>query len=563
MRVWTVLLAMGLGATPTSVGGALAVDPLGRGTWVVDEDTDAVLLVPRVGTAKRFEVGRWPQQLVVDAKGRVFVSCRQDGWIARIDAHGIVRLTLGGEPTPLYLDEAAGTVYVGTAFGQQLIAVDTEQLTVERRRSVDFEPVAIARTASGLAVLGRKRSPLWIVSDDFDPRHDLRLSLLSADHGVRPGQGLGLVTVGDRLIALHTFVDSEIPDSGSSSVDLFERSERVATALTVFTGDHDLQTYSPLPVSGRATLGTMGDRIAVVGEGNGVVLLVRLEHGRLTQEAWYRGSPGLVGATAVDGAGLQTLSAFERSVDELKLLRHRSEPLRDCHSTEQGVWEADAPKPSSPLQRHALPENPALVRAARHRWPANGWSKALTEGRLAFHRVLSADDAQLSCASCHPDGREDGVAWMTPRGLRRTPVLSGLEWVDDRAFKHHIIRFIKTETPGWVDLEPLKRYLRQGLRPIPVPPLDLVELERGRQVFEQLCCSACHRVSGPGEARAIAEDLNPPRHLHGLAIAAPYFQDSRRRTLPDLLLDSQHASGIARGLSSEDNRALLSFLGSL
>ena len=38
-------------------------------------------------------------------------------------------------------------------------------------------------------------------------------------------------------------------------------------------------------------------------------------------------------------------------------------------------------------------------------------------------RRISADGRV--CASCHPDGREDGVAWVTPEGPRQTPMLAG------------------------------------------------------------------------------------------------------------------------------------------
>jgi hypothetical protein len=51
----------------------------------------------------------------------------------------------------------------------------------------------------------------------------------------------------------------------------------------------------------------------------------------------------------------------------------------------------------------------------------------LTRSRALFHET---DDFRLSadgraCASCHPDGREDGLTWATPDGPRQTIMLAG------------------------------------------------------------------------------------------------------------------------------------------
>src|SRR5437763_267820 len=68
-----------------AVGAPSAEDTLGRGTWLIDDENDEVLLVTPFGSSRRFRVGRWPQQLVVESSGRVFVSCRQEGRVDIID----------------------------------------------------------------------------------------------------------------------------------------------------------------------------------------------------------------------------------------------------------------------------------------------------------------------------------------------------------------------------------------------------------------------------------------------------------------------------------------------
>jgi DNA-binding beta-propeller fold protein YncE len=54
------------------------------------------------------------------------------------------------------------------------------------------------------------------------------------------------------------------------------------------------------------------------------------------------------------------------------------------------------------------------------------------DGRLAMGRILfhTSNDRRIArdgraCASCHPDGRDDGLVWPTPEGPRQPPMLAG------------------------------------------------------------------------------------------------------------------------------------------
>ncbi|RLB56911.1 MAG: cytochrome C peroxidase, partial [Deltaproteobacteria bacterium] len=52
---------------------------------------------------------------------------------------------------------------------------------------------------------------------------------------------------------------------------------------------------------------------------------------------------------------------------------------------------------------------------------------SLLLGRALFHGTSDARIARdgRACASCHPDGRDDGLVWATPDGPRRSPMLAG------------------------------------------------------------------------------------------------------------------------------------------
>lgn len=58
-------------------------------------------------------------------------------------------------------------------------------------------------------------------------------------------------------------------------------------------------------------------------------------------------------------------------------------------------------------------------------------SAPVLRGAQAFHsaRGRMAQAGRIACASCHPDGRSDGVTWVFPNGPRQTPAL-------DNVFSH-------------------------------------------------------------------------------------------------------------------------------
>src|SRR5689334_10570169 len=86
----------------TAIGQRGATDTLGRGAWLIDEENDEVLLADERGVKRRVKVGAWPEQLLVDSSGRVFVSCRQAG---RVDVIGedfrVQSFPIGPEPRAL------------------------------------------------------------------------------------------------------------------------------------------------------------------------------------------------------------------------------------------------------------------------------------------------------------------------------------------------------------------------------------------------------------------------------------------------------------------------------
>ncbi len=209
-------------------------------------------------------------------------------------------------------------------------------------------------------------------------------------------------------------------------------------------------------------------------------------------------------------------------------------------------------------------------------------------GRRLFHdeqdRRISRDGR--ACATCHPDGRDDGLVWRLGAGPRQTPTLVGR--LDHGPYgwqaKHDKLEDNVRETIGRLGgtglpadaLAELTAYLRHGLQaPARPAPADTAAVARGRDLFESeaVGCGGCHvleqgtsdrrlhDVASRSKRDETASFRTPP--LLFVAGTAPYFHDGRYPTLEALLDDNLDRMGSTSQLSPQDRGALLAFLRTL
>ncbi len=134
---------------------------------------------------------------------------------------------------------------------------------------------------------------------------------------------------------------------------------------------------------------------------------------------------------------------------------------------------------------------------------------AAVHGRALF---FSSQDGRISangqfaCASCHPEGKQDGMTWRLDKGPRQTPVLAGrlvgtapYNWLGSRGSLKDNMK----ETMGRLggrglpakDLDDLELYLTQYLDGGPqTQPVRTAMQERGKHLFEsdEVGCAHCH-----------------------------------------------------------------------
>lgn len=169
-------------------------------------------------------------------------------------------------------------------------------------------------------------------------------------------------------------------------------------------------------------------------------------------------------------------------------------------------------------------------------------------GHTIFH---ASSGGGLACASCHPEGGEDGRVWTFEGiGTRRTQSLGrgilGTEpfhWSGDMPTFDHLMSDVfgmrmsggelspsrVAATAHWVDGQPGMPALE---------PADAAAVERGRVLFDDeiVGCATCH--AGPHLTTSETVDVGTGGlfqvpSLHGVAWRAPYLHDGCAATLRD------------------------------
>jgi YVTN family beta-propeller protein len=214
-------------------------------------------------------------------------------------------------------------------------------------------------------------------------------------------------------------------------------------------------------------------------------------------------------------------------------------------------------------------------------------------GEILFHDGTICFQHWQSCASCHPDGRTDGLNWdllndgagnpkntkslvlshVTPPAMAR-----GVRPDAAAAVRAGLVHILFAERPDW-EAAAIEAYI-ESLRPVPSPHLVAGRLstaaERGRQLFfsRKVGCFRCHPPPlytdlrshdvGTSTFRDREERFDTPTLIE-LWRTAPYLHDGRYLRVEELLSRGRHGlkHPAARTLSERDIKDLAAFVLSL
>jgi hypothetical protein len=547
---------------PTTVRAAVPPPPISGGTLIVladghtavaaDPDRDAVYVVDasaaKLLATVRLQAGDEPGRLIEDGAGRVHVALRGAGAIATIDpAAGVVLSRRASCPAPrgLAWDGPADLVWVACATGE-LVALRAGGGPVVTTFVLERDLRDVLVSDAGLTVTKFRSAQVLSVSREGTitarstvPDTDSNFASHVAWRTVAGPSG-SLVVAHQGQFTQN--VEASIP--GGYGGQFSDPPSVVESVVTRFdSGGNPLQailSQAVLPVD--VAVSPEGE-IAVVAAGNGLVPgldeVFTLDPYLVPDGSWSLPQGVQPTAVAFDAAGEVLVQSREPA--ELYVLKNGG---------------AD--------------------------YAGRAIGLAVTTRDDTGHDVFHAEaGGMIACASCHPEGGDDGFVWTLDSNTRRTPSLRGTiagtapyHWPGDEPDLDTLANDVYTVRMNGTALDRGQLDALEGwVQAIPAPPapswIDPASARRGQAIFRRadVGCSTCH--SGPKLTDNRTVDVGtggtfqvPP--LVGVGWRTPLLHDGCAASIKDRFGKcGTPAHGSIGGLSKVDLLDLEFYLDSL
>lgn len=620
-------------------GGTMIVTSDGARAVISDPDRDRIvqidLATESILAETSLELGAEPGRLVEDSAHRVHVALRRGNALVTVDAAGAIvdRRTACVEPRGLAYDAGKDQIHVACASGELVSFAAAGGAAVRSLRlERDLRDVVVQGTnlvvtrfrTAEILTLDETGAIITRVAPPTVPRFDFGgIAFGNGSGSDQPppempgGGGSGqfdapastawrtIAMPDGRLVMSHqrrvkSVLDSEQPggyggDCGGGPIEdavtVVAPGEAPRPALRIGNG--------ALPVDIAASVA--GDKIAVVTAGSRMVTVVpsvmlsnpdedRCEPPEPTpcgnEGSGSGGFPDAGPGTGGDlppSDGQKMGECCEDKDQNGRCDDDDEDEDEDGDSARLGPPTSIAWTPSGDLLIF-YPEAPAIiVRSAggplAHRIALPGTAHN-DQGRNVFHQQTRIG---VACASCHPEGRDDGIVWdFAVDGQRRTQSLAGnilerapYHWSADESSLPVLLDdvFAKRMSGGTLT-SGQKAALGPWLNRVPAPQsvvADAAAVERGRQIFESgdVGCVACH--SGPlltnnQRTNVGTGGLFKTPSLVGVGARAPFLHDGCAATLMDRFGVCNAGPGVhgdTSNLSPEQLGDLVQYLESL
>jgi DNA-binding beta-propeller fold protein YncE len=584
--------------------GTIAIDPSGK-LWVALEDNGGVAVVDPAAKSGRqafIPTGSRPARLIIRG-GSVYVSNRQSRTVSQIElsSQKVTRtFQTGAEPIGLDTSEDGATLIVSNAMSGTLQAFETGSDHEKWTTAINDEVHALTVLPKGRIYAPSFARGTMHVLDLASGKELSTIDLSepeSARIGLRQMSAVEAVAMGEeagRIYLPYASLTSAPLDGttngfyahSSSATGLAPAALSFATVQfdkdTVLHATDSDQKFLPPFIAAVSNTPLVGPRAIAVAPAGAQVFVVNQFSNNVAIFSTTREGPntsqGLISTVAV-GAGPTgiALARDDSAAYVYNALDHSISVLRS--------------------------KNDAIVVAATiGNIAEQTLSKEQQNGRALFY---SAADSRLSaqasggiaCATCHPDGRQDGHTWTFPEGVRNTPALVGrhLEKMapydsDGQMTTHQDFARVITDRMGGTgisasDLDDIFAWLEA--EPAPDNPNHVenaltADQHAGRILFlTKAGCAACHSgadftdnmpsevgtsftsiaLDGSGAARAW-----PPKtpSLLGVFASPPYLHNGKALTLEDVVRkNGAGLHGTTSGLSDDEVKQLLAFLQAL
>ena len=197
-------------------------------------------------------------------------------------------------------------------------------------------------------------------------------------------------------------------------------------------------------------------------------------------------------------------------------------------------------------------------------------------GHEIFHR---ATESGLSCATCHPEGTDDGFVWrFESLGPRRTqPLDVGLEgtapfhWDGDMGDMSTLMGEVLAHRMGGKRQsaprqESFQSWVFAQARPSADNGLqDATLVAQGQQLFKSYECGTCHtgdKLGGDLTTPVRGMPLQVPS-LRRVSLRPPFMHDGRSKTIDDAVVDMIVSTTATNDPPDEDVDALVAYMNTL
>ncbi len=594
----TLALALSLNhcaaAQPFLGPNAVAVAPNAKRLYVACADAKQLLWIdlPSGKVRRRIDLPTEPTGLVLAADGRrLFVTCAApQSAVLQLDVEtGKVERTLLAGHTAMspVLDQSRNRLYVCNRFNNNISIIQLSDGTELTRIPVRREPIAAALTPNGRQLLVANHLPYRRA----DPELEEHIN--------------AVVTVIDTTT--HETTDIELY-SGASSLRDIDITEDGRYAFVT----HLLSNFLSIPF--RVDMGWINVNVVSI-----IDLRKMKTLSTIGLDDMYTGAANPWGI-ACDSASVWVTNAGTHQLSRITIRDLVGETARKTMSPLPGAWPIYPSLGETLWRRFDLPgKGPRAI--AVHEGTAYvteyftdtiAVARVDADGKRSVHSIALGPTPQLTlqrrghllfndasicyrqwqcCASCHPDGRTDGLNWDlmndgtgNPKNSKslllshQTPpaMSKGVRETAEQAVRSGITHILFSYRPEQ-EAEAIDAYLK-SLAPVPSPYLVDGQLsdsaQRGQRLFtsKRVACNRCHPSTlytdkrkhriGKAASKYFDNQFDTPT-LVEVWRTAPYLHDGRYDTIEKLLADGKHGIRGAAKLSKQELADLAEFVLSL
>jgi hypothetical protein len=626
-------------APPAVSGGTLRVLSDGTTAVAADPDRDRVYVVDLPSRTLRatimLEAGDEPGRVIEDGAGRVHVALRHGGAVATIDpVAGTLAYRRGAcaAPRGLAYDPALDVVVVACRDGE-LVSLPAAGGTAVRSLLLDQDLRDVIVSGGGLLVSRFRSAELLTIAADGTVSGRVKPPAVSLALATMPATGTFTPSVAWQTIAAPDGTTVMLHQRGETSTinpvaggygGPNPCNSIVHPAVTAFRPDGTIATgpaLAGLVLAVDAAISPDGSHIAFVSMGNATNRQAGATAPQLSRvfqmtyanaidatigcnpdgthgpcsvsgfggRAGTGGSAGRAGAVGPGGIGGTSTAGGDAAAG----VDGADGGLPEAGTGGRGGTPSPPPPgcPADPSVPTVVGEPIAIAYAGdgsivvQSREPAmlafpDGTSVTLaTDSRAdTGHEVFHANAGGfIACASCHPEGNEDGRVWtFACSGARRTQSLqTGLEgtepfhWSGDEVDFSHLMTDVfvgrmSGPTLAADQADALLSWLDAQPRPPHATPADPAAVARGQMLFDDtqnIGCVTCHAGSEFTDSQTVDVGTNgrfQVPSLVGVGSRAPYMHDGCAATLRDRF--SPTCGGTNHGVTSQLSDAQISDL---